>query len=521
LSFAFANCSNLIDFPDISNWKLKKKINIKGLFYKCISLKNLPSIVKNINLREIFLVDPNQSDLNDESNSCFLLEQDLTENSKISEDFQKYINRFNECKSISSKNSNSTTQLDKNCQNCKDEQKELNNKKTQNEKSSSLINKKTIDSIYDSCKSICKISVSNLIGTGFLIVFQKGNKLINCLMTCEHVINEGIVKLKKEINISYDNEKMNINIKLDDKERFIRNYLYMNIDAIIIEIKKEEISEDFFLHPQTNYENKELINKSVYILQYPEGKELQYSKGNIKAINEYSYEITHLVSTSHGSSGSPIILGNTTEVIGIHKQGKIDKKENYGNFIYPIIESLKNDFIFGKTYYGKEEYEGEFKNGLREGYGKYIYEDGSFYIGEWKNGLKNGKGIIYYKNYTIKYEGNFLNGLFSGYGKYINQDGSYYIGEWLLNKKYKEGTIYYKDNTIKYKGNFREDKFDGYGLYIEENGNYYEGNWENNKKNGKGKYYNKETNEKIIGEFKYDKCINYQLIYEDDYFFGI
>ena len=67
-------------------------------------------------------------------------------------------------------------------------------------------------------------------------------------MTCDHLINEDIVKSKKEINISYDNEKKNINIKLNDKERFIRNYLYMNIDAIIIEIKKEEISEDFFFN---------------------------------------------------------------------------------------------------------------------------------------------------------------------------------------------------------------------------------------------------------------------------------
>ena len=44
--------------------------------------------------------------------------------------------------------------------------------------------------------------------------------------------------------------------------------------------------------------------------------------------------------------------------------------ENYGNFIYPIIKSLKNDFIFGK-----EKYEGESKNGFKEGYGKCIYED--------------------------------------------------------------------------------------------------------------------------------------------------
>ena len=31
-----------------------------------------------------------------------------------------------------------------------------------------------------------------------------------------------------------------------------------------------------------------------------------------------------------------------------------------------------------------------------EGNGKYIWENGEYYIGEWKNGLRNGKGIEYY-----------------------------------------------------------------------------------------------------------------------------
>ena len=41
-------------------------------------------------------------------------------------------------------------------------------------------------------------------------------------------------------------------------------------------------------------------------------------------------------------------------------------------------------------------YEGEYINDKREGNGKYISENGEYYIGEWKNGLFHGKGREYY-----------------------------------------------------------------------------------------------------------------------------
>ena len=47
------------------------------------------------------------------------------------------------------------------------------------------------------------------------------------------------------------------------------------------------------------------------------------------------------------------------------------------------------------------------------------------------NDLGHGKGIIYYKNGTIMYDGNFVNDKAEGDGKYIDEDGNYYIGQWL------------------------------------------------------------------------------------------
>ena len=60
----------------------------------------------------------------------------------------------------------------------------------------------------------------------------------------------------------------------------------------------------------------------------------------------------------------------------------------------------------------KITYEGEWVNDKHEGYGKFIYANGEYYIGEWKNALKHGKGTMYYSNKNIKYEGDWINNEF-------------------------------------------------------------------------------------------------------------
>jgi len=41
-------------------------------------------------------------------------------------------------------------------------------------------------------------------------------------------------------------------------------------------------------------------------------------------------------------------------------------------------------------------YEGEFKNGIKEGKGKFIYNNKEIYDGEWENDIKKGKGKFIY-----------------------------------------------------------------------------------------------------------------------------
>ena len=219
---------------------------------------------------------------------------------------------------------------------------ESNNKSHEVNKINSEINEVDIN-LFEVCKSVCKIIYKNKVGTGFLIKLKKSAKDLLSLMTNEHIITQEIIKSKEIIYINYGSENI-INkikkIKLDDKERIIKYDKIM--DIVIIEIKPEDkIKEKYFLLPYNSDKKENLINKDIYIVQYPEGENLSYSEGQIKQIN--NFELIYNGDTKLGSSGSPLLLKNSKEVLGIHKQSNINNKEKYGTFISSILQFLDED----------------------------------------------------------------------------------------------------------------------------------------------------------------------------------
>ena len=105
--------------------------------------------------------------------------------------------------------------------------------------------------LNDLQKSIRRIVINNeSYGTGFLMKLEKENTPFYCLITNEHVIPEELIETKAEIEILYaqNNQKDVLKIKLDQGERFIRNYGYLGIDATAVQIfpEKDEIKKEFF-----------------------------------------------------------------------------------------------------------------------------------------------------------------------------------------------------------------------------------------------------------------------------------
>ena len=378
---------------------------------------------------------------------------------------------------------------------------------------------KPIDNLLDIGKSICKIITSHSIGTGFLIKLNRNKKSFYCLMTNEHVITQKMISNKETININYDNQHKNLEIKLDANERCIQDFLYLGIDATIVEILFEDnIPEFYFLLPNLEYLHGYEIfkDKKIYIFQFPKGGILSYSIGTIKEVNIYKNQMSHLASTLAGSSGSPIIIYGSNLVLGIHKQANLKLQENYGNFIGPIIDALKNDLKIEKIISDNYIYEGKLdENKIKEGYGKLTYKYGEIYIGQFKNDKFHGKGVLYYKKNKTKYEGDFFEGKYDGKGKLIYENEEYYIGQFKKGKKNGLGEEYYNNNKLKYKGGFKNNQYNGEGKYILPNGGYYIGNWANGKKFLKGKIYDNLNNIAYDGNFLDDQMINGKIFFEN------
>ena len=139
-------------------------------------------------------------------------------------------------------------------------------------------------------KSICKIkigsNIGNITGTGFLLSFYIEQERFYCLVSNEHVIKKELLNTNIDIYILYDNEYRAKNINLNDNKRYMKSFIDIALDITIIEIIDEDnISKDYFLFPELEERIKNnLINNSIYIPQYPGGKELMNAKGKKKKL---------------------------------------------------------------------------------------------------------------------------------------------------------------------------------------------------------------------------------------------
>ena len=357
---------------------------------------------------------------------------------------------------------------------------------------------------------ICRISLEaqgkKIIGSGFILGLTIDLEGFLCLMTNDNIISNESINNHNIINLTFEGLKTE-KIKLDSHRRYIQSFRNAGLDITVVEILDEDdISKKSFLSPDLDIQiNDTLIDKEIFYPQYIiEEKKFKKGEGIIKDINKY--EFSYSAETKRGSSGSPIFLEKNNKVIGIHK-ADIKNEENFCDFIYPVINIIIDDIR-------KRIYNGKYING------KYIYDDGKYYIGEFKNNKPNGKGIKYNKNGNILYDGDFINGKFEGNGKYVREDGLSYIGQWKNGLSHGKGTMYYSNGNIKYKGDWVNNKYEGNGMDIQENGYYYIGQYKNGFANGIGREYYPNGNLKYQGDWVNDKPEgNGKYIWEDGFYY--
>lgn len=228
------------------------------------------------------------------------------------------------------------------------------------------------------------------------------------------------------------------------------------------------------------------------------------------------------------------------------------KRHGYGKLIYPlasiivpdssintantqtetsciIVEgNFENDQLIGDAhifYPDGEEYIGTVVDGKSHGKGIYHYNNKDIYDGEWCNGLRNGYGtmIFFVQDGNIQeiYQGEWKDDTMDGNGIYKHADGSIYEGLWSNGKMHGYGILYYANGNI-YRGDFYRDLKHGKGELVYSEGGKYIGDWVDDVAHGYG-CVEYEGGEMYIGEFSYGfKCGNGKLTLPDgDMLYGI
>ena len=227
------------------------------------------------------------------------------------------------------------------------------------------------------------------------------------------------------------------------------------------------------------------------------------------------------------------ISGNCRDGYGTYQDAKV-RYTGFFNNMQPEGFGVKN-YVSGASYIGM------FHNGKFNQTGTYFWNDGSRYMGNWQDGkrqgigteilndgstamdiyldddlgdkdlkggvngdVKNGWGVYIYNDGSV-YEGYFKKGVKDGYGKYTMTDGSIYEGQFLKDKFDGYGVLSESDGTIK-DGMFERGRFVGdlknqfgcvrgdcyscYGVSVDQTGKYF-GEFKEGQQHGMGKFVQK------------------------------
>lgn len=187
--------------------------------------------------------------------------------------------------------------------------------------------------------------------------------------------------------------------------------------------------------------------------------------------------------------------------------------------------------------YETAQYEGNFRNGKRDGYGKMVWADGSSFVGTWKNDERHHGTMIMTQSGCV-YKGKFKNDIIHDKnGILMLPSFVIYQGEFFQGKTRPLSLLMFQNGDIYY-GQHNQFIKNGVGKLIEFNGGFQEGQWDtdklngnfcrvydavtgdifsgpisDNKKNGVGRQYDFERDEVYEGTFEMNKKNGEGVIY--------
>jgi len=133
-------------------------------------------------------------------------------------------------------------------------------------------------------------------------------------------------------------------------------------------------------------------------------------------------------------------------------------------------------------------YAGQWVNDLQHGFGVETWEEGCKYEGEFKDGQKDGLGIYRWADGGSAYHGRWRGNNISGPGAYLSADKREFKGQWKGSMIHGCGIYSWPDGRV-YCGQYENDRKSGFGRFTWPDNRRYDGYWLNGKQHGQGRYH--------------------------------
>ncbi len=151
--------------------------------------------------------------------------------------------------------------------------------------------------------------------------------------------------------------------------------------------------------------------------------------------------------------------------------------------------AMRGSSLHGKGEYVSKafKYDGEFREGLKHGQGKYEWDNGDRYEGQFAEDRPDGKGMYRFSTGDT-YEGEVKAGVIVGRGVYVAKNGDRFEGSFVDGKPHGIG-VYRFASGDRYEGEMSSGRIQGRGRYFSGNGDRIEGSFADGKPQGRGVYH--------------------------------